>query len=167
MFATRVEQKAGAGFDDRTQRVFFQQNLHVRKLPAEVKVKRIERMVVERQSNTAISQLRQDDKGVIEAVMGEAVGVVAKQHAFIVKTNHENTKERKHEKCQDEARLLSLLPFRVFAIRLWSSRRHTVALAEKGGATADHEALLFDGQLGEHRQRQDAAAGLLAGREVP
>src|SRR5665213_2628576 len=58
MFASRVEQKAGAGLDHRAQRMFFQQRLHVCELAREDRVDGNKRVEIKRQGDTAISQLR-------------------------------------------------------------------------------------------------------------
>jgi len=52
--------------------------LHLRR---QVGGERVEGVVVERQGDAAVAELGQDDEGVLQAVVGEAVGVVAKEHA--------------------------------------------------------------------------------------
>src|SRR5581483_11911198 len=77
MFAARVEQEPRARLDHRTQPIALEQGTDGRELGREARGERVEGVVVERQGDGPVTELRQDRQGVFQAVMREAVGVVA------------------------------------------------------------------------------------------
>ena len=84
MLAAGVEQEPRPGLDDAAQLVALEGLPDAADLAREVVAERVERVDVQRQRDAAVAQLREDRQGVLEPVVGEAVGVVPGDHAAMV-----------------------------------------------------------------------------------
>src|SRR6185312_5303471 len=80
MLAPWIEQKTRAGFDDDAEMEFAESIAKEGKQASRVGIVRIERVIVQRQGDAAIAEVRQDSQGVVEPMMGETIGVVAETH---------------------------------------------------------------------------------------
>src|SRR5207249_10168233 len=77
VLAPRVEEKPGAGFHDGAQPVPCQEVGHAAGLPTPARRQGAEGVMVERQGAALVAQIRKNGEGVVQAVVGEPVGVVA------------------------------------------------------------------------------------------
>src|SRR5262249_36460619 len=80
VLAPRIEDIAGPGFDDTAHAEALQQTADAGHALAEIDLEGIERVVVHRDGNTAITQLGQETDRNRQAMVGETVGVVTEYH---------------------------------------------------------------------------------------
>ncbi len=80
MFSPGIEQKSRAGLDDAAKLQISQQAGDALALTVAISAERIERIMIKRDRDAIVAKLRQDEQRVIEPMMRETVGVVAKKH---------------------------------------------------------------------------------------
>ena len=80
MLAARVKQEAGPGLDHTAQVQTLQERANGIGSSWKVRRQGIERVIVQREGDAAIAELGENREGVFQAVVGEAVGVVADTH---------------------------------------------------------------------------------------
>src|SRR5262249_272086 len=77
----RIEQESRSRLDHAAELQPFEQRADALRLTEPIRRERIERGVVQGDRDTLITQVGENEQGIVEAVMGEPVGVVAEEHA--------------------------------------------------------------------------------------
>ncbi len=77
MLAARVEQEAGAGLDHQGQPELLRQRADAGGPGGQVRAEGVQVVVVERERAAVVAEVGDQAQGVVEPVVGEAVGVVA------------------------------------------------------------------------------------------
>src|SRR4051794_7572957 len=80
MLAARIKQETRARFDDAAQAESFEQIANVVALLLNIRVERIESVMIQSDGNGGVTNLGKNLQGVVEAMVRETVGVVAKAH---------------------------------------------------------------------------------------
>jgi hypothetical protein len=80
VFVERIEQEAGAGFDNALQTQAIEKSRYFGDLMGKLGRGGVEGVVIERDSDTLKTQICQDAQGIFQAVVGKAVGVVPEEH---------------------------------------------------------------------------------------
>src|SRR5262249_10965313 len=94
MFVPRIENEPRPRLDDRAELQRCEQVAHMTELRAAMPG--IERMVVDRDGHTAVTERSKDDQRVFQPVMGEAVGVVAQEHGAMITDSAADTLARRY-----------------------------------------------------------------------
>src|SRR5262249_11680345 len=82
VLSPRIEQKTGPCLHDAAQPVFFEQPPYRLDATRQLRLERIQDVKIQRERHAAVAELRQDRQRILEAVMGEAVGVVAEEQCL-------------------------------------------------------------------------------------
>jgi hypothetical protein len=80
MFAPRIQQKPRSRFDHTAQLQPFQLPAQRRHSFWQVRLERVQDVMVEGDPNGPVTKFREDFQSILQAMMGEAVGVIAEQH---------------------------------------------------------------------------------------
>ena len=80
VFASRIEQEASASFDHAAQAMLFERSADFLAALSQISLERIQRMKIERDGNAFVAKLRENGDRVLEAMMREAIRVVAQEH---------------------------------------------------------------------------------------
>jgi len=82
MLPPRIEQKSRSRLDHATQ--MQRLKLISKRFAAlgQIRLVGIQDVIIERQGHTSVTQFREDGKGILQPMMGEAVGVVAEAHCY-------------------------------------------------------------------------------------